>query len=80
MSDHTIMIIMVMKTFLYSSSVYSYHLFLISSASVRSIPFMSFIQMLVRKLKVFEKTQHNLFRKVIMDKPTNDYDSIKTEE
>ena len=30
-------------SFLYSSSVYSYHLFLISSASVRSIPFLSFI-------------------------------------
>ena len=29
--------------FLYSSSVYSCHLFLISSASVRSIPFLSFI-------------------------------------
>ena len=30
-------------SFLYSSSVYSYHLLLISSASVRSIPFVSFI-------------------------------------
>jgi len=28
------------RSFLYSSSVYSYHLFLISSASVRSIPFL----------------------------------------
>ena len=31
------------RSFLYSSSVYSYHLFLISSASVRSILFLSFI-------------------------------------
>ena len=31
------------RSFLYSSSVYSYHLFLMSSASVRSIPFLSFI-------------------------------------
>ena len=31
------------KSFLYSSSVYSCHLFLISSASVRSLPFLSFI-------------------------------------
>ena len=31
------------RSFLYSSSVYSYHIFLISSASVRSIPFLSFI-------------------------------------
>ena len=31
-------------SFLYSSSVYSCHLFLISSASVRSIPFLSFIK------------------------------------
>ena len=31
------------RSFLYSSSVYSYHLFLISSASVRSVPFLSFI-------------------------------------
>ena len=33
-----------MKIFLYSSSVYSCHLFLISSASVRSILFLSFIE------------------------------------
>ena len=32
------------RSFLYSSSVYSYHLFLISSASLRSIPFLSFIE------------------------------------
>ena len=32
------------RSFLYSSSVYSCHLFLISSASVRSIPFISFIE------------------------------------
>ena len=31
------------RSFLYSSSVYSYHLFLISSASVRYIPFLSLI-------------------------------------
>ena len=37
------MIIWVMKVFFVSSSVYSCHLFLISSASVRSIPFLSFI-------------------------------------
>ena len=32
------------RSFLYSSSVYYYHLFLISPASVRSIPFLSFIE------------------------------------
>ena len=32
------------KSFLYNSSVYSYHLFLIASASVRSILFLSFIE------------------------------------
>ena len=42
MSGHTIVVIWVMKIFLYSS-VYSCHLFLISSASVRFIPFLSFI-------------------------------------
>ena len=31
------------RSFLYSSSVYCFHLFYISSASVRSIPFLSFI-------------------------------------
>ena len=31
------------RSLLYSSSVYSYYLFLISSASLRSIPFLSFI-------------------------------------
>ena len=38
------MIIWAMKIILYSSSVYSCHLFLISSASVRSLPFLSFIE------------------------------------
>ena len=42
MSDHTIVIIRVVKIFLFSSSVYSCHLS--SSASVRSIPFLSFIE------------------------------------
>ena len=32
------------RSFLYSSSVYSCHLFLISSASLRPIPFLSFIE------------------------------------
>ena len=36
--------ILVVRIFLYSSSVYSCHLFLISSASVESIPFLSFYQ------------------------------------
>ena len=43
MGDHTLMVIWVMNIFLYRSSVYSCHLFLISFASVRSIPFLSFI-------------------------------------
>ena len=34
------------RSFLYSSSVYSYHLFLISAAYVRSIPFLSFIELI----------------------------------
>ena len=34
------------RSFLYSSSVYSSHLVLISSASVRSIPFLSFIMLI----------------------------------
>ena len=38
------MIIWVMKIFFLHSSVYSCHLFLISSSAVRSIPFMSFIE------------------------------------
>ena len=32
------------RSFLYSSSVYSYHLLLVSSVPVRSIPFLSFIE------------------------------------
>ena len=43
MSDHTIVVIWVRKICLYSFSVYFCHLFLISSASVRSIPSLSFI-------------------------------------
>ena len=37
------------RSFLYSSSVYSCHLFLISSASVRSIPFLSFIEPIIAR-------------------------------
>ena len=37
------MVIWVMKIFSYSSSLYSCHLFFMSPASVRSIPFLSFI-------------------------------------
>ena len=43
MSDHTIVLSGSWRSFLYSSSVCSCHLFLVSSASVRSIPFLSFI-------------------------------------
>ena len=35
-----------LRSFLYSSSVYSCHLFLISSASVRFMPFLSFIELI----------------------------------
>src|SRR5574337_614017 len=49
MSDHTIVIIWVVKIFLYSFSVYSCHLFLISSASVMPIPFLSFIEPICMK-------------------------------
>ena len=41
-NDHTIVVIQVIKIFLYNS-VYSCHISLISSASVRSLPFLSFI-------------------------------------
>ena len=43
MSDHTIVVFWVIKTYLYSSSVYSCHLFLISFASVKFLPFLFFI-------------------------------------
>ena len=39
MNDHTIVVISVIKIFFVCSSMYSYHLFLISSASVRSLVF-----------------------------------------
>ena len=41
--DHTTWLSGSLRSFLYSSSLYSCYLFLISSASVRSIPFLSFI-------------------------------------
>ena len=41
--DHIIIVIWFIKIFLYSSSVYSFHLFLISSVFSRSLPFLSFI-------------------------------------
>ena len=42
-SDHSIVVVWVMKIILYSSSVHSCHLFLTSSSSVRSMLFLSFI-------------------------------------
>ena len=43
MSDHTILVIQVIRPFFFSSSVCSCPLFLISSACVRSLPFLFFI-------------------------------------
>ena len=43
MSDHTTMVLWSWWSVLYSSSVYSCHLFLISSAFVRFIPLLSFL-------------------------------------
>jgi len=46
MNDYTIVVIWIIKTFfffLYCSSVYPFYLFLISSASVMSLSFLSFI-------------------------------------
>ena len=42
--SHLILCCPLLLSFLYSSFVYSCHLFLISSASVRSLPFLSFIE------------------------------------
>ena len=42
-SRWAIMVIQMINTFLYSSFIYSCHLFLISSASFRFMPFLSFI-------------------------------------
>ena len=61
------------RSFLYNSSVYSYHLFLISSASVRSIPFLSFI------LLIFEwnvPLASLIFLKRSLDFPTLLFSSI----
>ena len=46
------------RSFLYSSSVYSCYLFLISSASVRSIPFLSFIEPILIE-QTFSKSSKN---------------------
>ena len=42
-SDYTTMVIRSFRSFLYTSYVYLCHLFLISSVSTRSLPFLSFI-------------------------------------
>ena len=70
MNDHTIMIIWVVKIFLYSSSVYSCHLFLISSASVRSIPFLSFTEPIfcfIDYAKTFDCVHHNKLWKILKE-------------
>ena len=52
------------RSFLFSSSVYSYHLFLISSASVRFIPFLSFIASIFVSL-IFLKEISSLSHSVV---------------
>ena len=53
------------RSFLYSSSVYSCHLFLISSASVRSLPFLSFILNVVRgKIEKVRSLQETSCQKI----------------
>ena len=42
-TNHTIIVTGSLRSFLYSSSMYSFHLILISSASTRSLPFLSFL-------------------------------------
>ena len=42
-TNHTIIVIQFLKIFLCSSFMFSFHLFLISSASTRSLSFLSFI-------------------------------------
>ena len=51
------------RSFLYSSSVYSCHLFLISSASFRSIPFLSFIVPIIQHGKILQNTS------LLLEKP-----------
>ena len=55
-----------MKIFLYSSSVYSCHLFLISSASVRSIQFLSFIYNKLYQPKYVASTANDIYAAAIL--------------
>ena len=56
MSGHIIVVVWVIKTFFFNSpSVNSYHLFLISSASVRSLPLLFFIVLISHTSKVMLK-------------------------
>ena len=45
--NHTIIIIWFIKIFFIHSFMYSFHLFLISSASLRSLPFLSYIKPII---------------------------------
>ena len=59
------MVIWVIKIFLYSSSVYACHFFLISSAFVRSVPFLSFIMPIFAWNVAFSSVQFS--RSVVSD-------------
>ena len=48
------------RSFLYSSFVYSCHIFLTSSASVRSIPFLSFIEPISNFLEEISSLSHSI--------------------
>jgi len=66
---HIIVIIWVVKIFLHSSSVYFCHLFLISSASVRSIPFLSCIEPIfawnISLVSLFFEEISSLYRSIV---------------
>ena len=48
------------RSFLYSSSVYSCHLFLISSASIRSLPFLSFLSPSLHEMFEISSLSHSI--------------------
>ena len=69
-----------LRPFLYSSSVYSYHFFLISSVSVRSILFLSFIVPICMKCSLgiynFLEEISNLSHSILL----HDFSALITEE
>ena len=79
-TNYALVVIRFITIFLYSSSMYTFHLFLISSVSTRSLPFLSFIvpifgqnasmvfAMFLKRSPVFSRSLYSIIKHCLLKK------------